>query len=138
MGADAERFLEHWHRIVAERDLEALHEVLAPDVTLGAPPYWQKLEGREVVEHLLGLIVHTIEGFTYHREWTRGGELALEFHGRVGELEIQGVDLITLDDAGRIRNLDALIRPLNAVTRLRDTIAPQMAAFLSERQPPRA
>ena len=88
-------FLTEWHRIVAARDLDAVPNMLAEKVTLGAPPYWQKLEGRDLVGHLLGLIVHTIEGFTYHREWRNGTELALEFTGRIGKLDLQGVDLIS-------------------------------------------
>ena len=133
MADVAERFLVEWHRIVAERDLAALGLALAEDVTLGAPPYWEKLRGRPLVRHLLGLIVQTIEDFTYHREWRDGSELALEFRGHVGELDLQGIDLISLDGGGRIQNLDVLIRPLNAASKLRDLIAPQMAEFLEAR-----
>jgi hypothetical protein len=129
-------FLDEWHRIVAEKDVDALRGVLAPDVTLGAPPYWRKLEGREIVQHLLGLIVDTIEGFTYHREWQDGRELALEFSGRVGALELQGIDLISLDERLRIRNLDVMIRPINAAVALREAIAPRMATFLAGRARP--
>ena len=126
-------FLTEWHRIVAERDLDALANVLADDVAIGAPPYWQKLRGRDLVAHLLGRIVHTIEGFTYHREWISDRELALEFTGHVGDHQLQGIDLITLDAHGRIANLDVLMRPINAVTALRDVIAPQMADYLATR-----
>jgi hypothetical protein len=139
VSAPEDRFLREWHRIVAERDVAALGAVLAADVTLGAPPYWNKLAGRELVQHLLGLIVHTIEHFTYHREWTQGRELALEFRGRVGETELQGIDLITLDAEGRIQNLDVLMRPVNGIVALRDRIAPRMAEYLAQRSsaPPR-
>ena len=131
MKTDTERFLTEWHRIVAARDLAALPGLLAPNVTLGAPPYWQRLEGERTVGHLLGLILQTIEDFTYHREWVQGAELALEFTGRVDALELQGIDLITLEAGGRVRNLDVLMRPVNAVLALRDRIAPQMVRFLS-------
>jgi hypothetical protein len=133
MEPDAKAFLERWHRIVAERDLTALHDVLAADVTLGAPPYWNKLTGRPVVERLLGLILETIDGFRYRREWVAGRELALEFHGRVGELELQGIDLITLDADGRIASIDVPMRPMNAVAALRERIAPRMAEWLAQR-----
>ena len=127
----AERFLAAWHRVVAERDLDALADLLAEDVSLGAPPYWPRLEGRRVVQHLLGLVIETIEGFSYHREWVSGSELALEFRGRVGDRELQGIDLISLDAEGRIRRLDVPMRPVNAVVALREAIAPRMAAFLA-------
>ena len=126
-------FLTHWHRIVSEKDLDALSRILAHDVSIGAPPYWARMQGRDLVHHLLGLIVNTIEGFTYRREWQKGNELALEFTGRIGEFELQGIDLISLDDRGLIQNLDVLIRPANAIDLLRETIAPQMAAFLARK-----
>lgn len=126
-----ESFLEEWHRIVANRDLAALSDILAEDVRIGAPPYWTKLEGRPIVHHLLGLIIETIEGFTYHREWQDGPELALEFQGKVGDLDVQGIDLITLNETGQVQNLDVLMRPTNTILRLQEIIAPQMAKFLS-------
>ena len=128
------RFQREWHRLVSKRDVAALDGVLAADVTLGAPPYWQKLEGRDVVRHLLGLIIVTIEDFTYHREWEAGGEIALEFTGHLGENRLQGIDLISLNERGEIQNLDVLIRPENAIASLRKIIAPQMLEFLSGRQ----
>jgi len=131
-------FLERWHRIVAERDLEGLHEELAEDVSFGVPPYWQRIEGRDMTEHLLGLVINTIEDFTYHREWVSGNEFALEFHGHVGENELQGIDLITLGDGesgndGKLIRLDVMIRPENALIALREHIAPRMVAFLTKR-----
>ena len=123
-------FLPEWHRIVAERDLDGLAKVLAPDVTMGAPPYWTPLEGHDIVHHLLGLIVTTIEDFSYHREWQQDRELALEFKGHLGDTLLQGIDLITLSPSEQIQHLDVLIRPANALEELRTIIAPQMTAFL--------
>jgi hypothetical protein len=62
-----------------------------------------------------------------------GSELALEFRGRVGGLELQGIDLISLDASGRVRRLDVPMRPINAVSALRDAIAPRMAKYLAQR-----
>jgi hypothetical protein len=132
MPVDARSFLTEWHRIVGEKDLAALPAMLAEDITMGAPPYWAKLQGRDLVRHLLGIVIQTIENFTYQREWQNGRELALEFTGHVGEVELQGIDLITLDEHFAIRNLDVLMRPVNGVIRLRETIAPQMAEFRSQ------
>jgi len=130
MSADAGAFLKQWHRIAEERDIAAIEGLLAEEVSLGAPPYWTKLQGRRMVNHLLGLILQTIEGFTYHREWTDGAELALELTGRVGELDVQGIDLISLDDENKVRNIDVMIRPVNAVIALQKIISPKMEAFL--------
>ena len=127
-------FLAKWHPVVKDRDLAGLETLLAPDVSMGAPPYWDRLRGRPLVHHLLGLIIHTIKDFSYHREWhddSRGnGEIALEFHGHVGELDLQGIDLISLNDRGEIQKLDVVIRPMNALAALRDVITPKMAVYL--------
>ena len=131
MSAEAQAFLKQWHRIAAERDTAAIEDLLAEGVSVGAPPYWAKLQGRGLVNHLLGLILQTIEGFTYHREWMDGAELALEFTGRVGDLDVQGVDLISLDDEIKVRNVDVMIRPVNAVIALQKIISPKMEACLT-------
>jgi hypothetical protein len=109
--SDVAGFLRDWHR----------------------PPYWQRFAGRDVVHQLLGIIIHTIQGFTYHREWQQGSELALEFTGRVGELELQGIDLITLDDRPAIAKRDVLMRPIRAIEALQEIVAPQMTAFFARR-----
>ena len=128
------KFLSKWHPLVVQKNLSALDEILAEDVTMGAPPYWDKLSGRPIVHHLLGLIIQTIEDFTYYREWhddSRGeGEIALEFRGHIGHMALQGIDLITLDANGQIQNLDVMIRPMNSLEELRKIIAPKMLEFL--------
>jgi len=134
----ADRFLTEWHRIVAAKDLDGLDRVLAPDIALSAPPYWEPFRERDLVHHLLGLILETIEDFTYHREWQNGREIALEFTGSVAGRNLQGIDLITLDDADQVANLDGLIRPANAVEALRDAIAPKITAYLASRTTTRA
>lgn len=130
MTAHADEFLVAWHRAVAERDPEALGALLSPDISMGAPPYWKRLEGKMIVQALLGVIVDTIDDFAYQRELIDGSNLALEFTGRVGELELQGIDLITLDDNGRLTQLDVMIRPINAMLALRDSVAPKIAVAL--------
>jgi len=131
MPDTADRFLDAWHEAVAARDTASLEPLLAEAVSIGAPPYWQKLEGRPLVHFLLGLILETIENFTYHREWVDGRELALEFTGSVDGLDLQGIDLITLGADGRIANLDVLIRPANAVSALIARVAPRMQKHLA-------
>ncbi len=136
MASTKDEFLEKWHRLVEARDLVALESILAKDVSLGAPPYWDKLTRRPIVHYLLGLIIQTVEDFSYDREWhddsRRTGEIALEFRGHVGGLDVQGIDLITLNDRGELQNLDVMIRPMNALSALRDVIAPQMMEFLQK------
>ena len=128
---EVDRFLDEWHRIIREQDLAAIVEILADDVEIGAPPYWNKLEGKELVGHLLGLILETIEEFTYHRQWRSGRELALEFTGVVDGHQLQGVDLITVNEEGLLAKIDVPMRPLGTIEHLRDKIGPKMQKYLA-------
>ena len=128
MGVDGREFLDRWHRMVAERDVSALDGLIAEDISMGAPPYWTRLEGKPMVMRLLGIIVTTFEDFQYHREWVDGGELALEFTAKVEGLDLHGVDLISVDDDGRMRRLDVMIRPLNALTKLASVVRDKIQA----------
>jgi hypothetical protein len=133
MADPVDGFLEEWHRAVREKNVEALRGLLAPNASIGAPPYWQRIEGSDLVAHLLGVIVRTIDDFTYHRQWRNGSELALEFTGRVGDLDLQGIDLISVNDEGLLAKIDVPMRPMNAVQALQKIVAPQVMAFLKER-----
>lgn len=135
MADEADGWLSEWHRIVSEKDVDSLARLLAEDVSLAAPPYWEPFRGRVIAHHLLGLILDTIEEFTYHREWRNGSEYALEFTGTVAGLNLQGLDLISLNDRGEVQKLDVLIRPANAVEALREIVAPRIGAFLAGSKP---
>ena len=129
MPIDAEDFLVSWNRAVHARNTEGLAALLADEVSMGAPPYWNRIEGKAVVAQLLGIIVETITDFTYHRQWVNGAELALEFEGHVGDCALQGIDLITLGADGLITRLDVMIRPENALVLLRERVGPRMLEF---------
>lgn len=124
-------FWTRWHEIVASGERDAFAPLLADGISIGAPPYWDRIEGRDVVAFLLGVILSTIEEFEYHREWVDGRDLALEFTGRVGDKHVQGIDLITLGADGRIEHFDVLMRPLNTIVALREVVAPQMVEFFA-------
>jgi hypothetical protein len=133
MADRASQFLEQWHRIVRSKDADAIAAILSPDVEVGGPAYWGKLRGKDTVAHFLGLGIRISAGLTFLREWTSQEGLAIEFKGKIGEQSFQGINLVTLDDAARVKTLDILIRPIGAVAALRDLVTPQMTAYLLER-----
>jgi hypothetical protein len=130
MADTASQFIERWHRIVRGKDADAIPTILAPDVEVGGPAFWGKLRGKDTVAHFVGLGIRISAGLTFLREWASEQGIAIEFKGKIGEQSFQGVNLITLDDAGRVKTLDILIRPINAAAALRDLVTPQMTAYL--------
>jgi hypothetical protein len=123
-------FLTEWHRIIREKDAAAFPAILAENVAIGPPPYWNRLEGKDTVAFLLGVILNTIENFEYRREWRDGAELALEFTGNVEGKSLQGIDLITVDSDGLLARIDVPMRPVEAINILMEKVQPQMMKYL--------
>jgi hypothetical protein len=51
----------------------------------------------------------------------------LRFRTRVGDRELEGVDILTFDDAGLVREFTVLVRPYSAATALREAMAARLA-----------
>jgi len=108
-----------WRRFIAGRDPALLESLLADEVVFSAPTYWKPRTGKVTVMIVLMAVTEVLEDFTYHREWIDERDWALEFSARVGDLDLKGIDLVSLDGAGKISGLEVLIRPPNAVAALR-------------------
>jgi hypothetical protein len=66
--------------------------------------------------------------FRYSKEVLCGNHAVLEFESKVGDTYVNGVDIITCNDAGRIIEFKVMIRPLQAVNMMHK----QMAAMLEK------
>jgi len=117
----------HPFRIAAEnKDLEAMTEVLREDVVLHSPIPFRGFEGREIVLGVLTHVVATLEDFRYTDELAEGDTVALRFKARVGDRELEGIDLLELDADGRVAELTVFMRPMSALKAFNE----QMAARL--------
>ncbi len=101
---------------------------LAPDVVFHSPVTFRPYVGIEAVSALLGVVFETFEDFRYTDELEGDEICALVFEARVGDREVQGVDLLRFDDSGRISELTVMVRPLSAVTALAEAVGPRLAA----------
>ena len=105
--------------VVAKGDKDAIGPLLAEDVKFLPPTYWKTWTGRDAVAAVLGHVGQVFSDFRYRRVMVEGNDWALEFQCKVGELGAVGVDLITLDDSGRIATFEVVMRPHKAVGALR-------------------
>lgn len=114
---------------VEARDLDALVGTLAPDVVLHSPVTFRPYTGREAVGTLLRLIAETFEDMRYTDE-LRGpdGVEVLVFRARVGDREIEGVDILRPGADGLIADLTAVIRPLSGLAALAEAIGPKVSS----------
>jgi hypothetical protein len=110
---------------VDARDHAAVVRLLADDVVLHSPIAFEPFRSRAVVRRLLGVLINEVfDDFASTDELTGGVDVhALVFRTRVGEMEVEGLDLLRFDADGSIAELTVMVRPLRAALALRDAIA---------------
>jgi hypothetical protein len=107
---------------VEAQDLDAMVDALAEDVVFHSPITFRPFEGREAVAMLLGVVFRTFEEFRYTDELDGDEVKALVFQARVGDKEIEGLDLLRFDAAGKIADFTVMVRPLSGAMALADAV----------------
>ena len=63
------------------------------------------------------------------REWRNDTSAVLEFETEIDGIRINGVDIITCGDQGRITHFKVMVRPLKAINLLHRLMGEQLAAI---------
>jgi SnoaL-like domain len=104
-----------FERAVNAKDLAALTDLLAPDVAFRSPVVYRAYEGREAVSAVLGAAARVFEDFEYVQRFESDDRAALIFKARVGDREVEGLDLVRFDDDGMVAELTVMVRPMSGV-----------------------
>jgi len=112
---------------VESKDLDATLGCLAEDVVFRSPVVFKPYEGRESIRQLLGIIMEVFEDFRYTAELNDGEHSVLVFQTRVGNRELQGLDLLRWGDDGLATEFTVMVRPLSAAIALAETVGPRLA-----------
>lgn len=130
----AAKTLQRWHAMLANRDLKALPDLLAPDAVFRSPMAHTPYPGAPVVSMILNTVINVFEDFTYHRELATGDGLSvvLEFSARVGDKQLKGIDLIRFNEQGQIIEFEVMIRPLSGLQALGEEMGRRLAPYLAE------
>jgi len=122
----------HPFRVAAEaKDVELMTETLREDVVLHSPILFRGFEGREIVGQVLSHVAATLEDLTDVGELQDGDSVCLRFQAKVGELELEGIDYLTLDAEGRVADLTVFMRPLKAVNAFNELMKARLEAAQS-------
>ena len=124
--------LQAWHQVVQSRDMRLLDGLLADDVVFHSPVVHTPQVGKAVTAQYLGAAFHVFfnESFRYVREVAGPRDAVLEFQVEIDGIAVNGVDMLTWDDDGRIVDFKVLIRPLKAI----HLIHQKMGAMLQAQQ----
>jgi len=106
-------------------------ETLREDVELHSPILFRGFEGIETVGVILGHVAEVLEGLTYVDEAIgEDNTVVLRFKADVGDLELEGIDYLTLDEEGKVADLTVFMRPLSALTAFNARMAERLGVEL--------
>lgn len=136
--------IERWHQHLRGKLEGGLDELLHDDVVFLSPIVFTPQEGKAVTTKYLMAAGQTLPGerpegadvsegsggFRYTKQIVDGHHAMLEFETTVEGKYVNGVDIITCDDDGKIVEFKVMIRPLQAV----NLVHAQMKAALEMMQ----
>ena len=109
--------LARWYAYVKSQDHAALLDMLHPDAVFESPVVHAPQLGRDIVYKYLASADKVLggPGFAYVGEWTAPNSAVLEFQNVIEGIKVDGVDIITWDEDGRIVHFKVMVRPLKAI-----------------------
>jgi hypothetical protein len=109
--------LDAWHQIVKSKSPVGLNEILADDVTFHSPVVHTPQEGKAITLLYLTAAHEVLgnESFRYVREVVNEHDAVLEFSVEIEGVLVNGVDMISWNDEGKITDFKVMLRPLQAI-----------------------
>jgi len=117
--------LETWHRLVRTSDPAGLWDLLAEDAVFHSPVVHTPQRGRQLAFWYLAAAFKVFfnDSFRYVREVVDGQHAVLEFQTEIDGIVVNGVDMITWNDDGRIVDFKVMLRPLKAINLIHQKMA---------------
>lgn len=106
-----------WHKLLKTKDAAGLDNLLADDVVFYSPVVHTPQVGKPITTLYLtaALYVFANDSFKYLREIISDNNAVLEFTTVIDGITVNGVDMITWGEDGRITEFKVMVRPLKAI-----------------------
>ena len=134
--------LDRWHQHLKGQLPGGLDALLHEDCVFLSPVVFSPQRGREISKLYLSAAANVLPGdeadstpatnddehgkFRYTKKIAEGHHAMLEFGTMVGEVSVNGVDIITCDDDGWIIEFKVMMRPYKALDAVREKMAAMM------------
>ena len=111
---------DSFRRAVEARKIDDMVDAFTEDAVIHSPVSFKPIEGRAAIRTLLTILLEVLQEFRYtdqleSNEGTRG----LIFQARVGDRELEGLDLLRFNNSNQIYDLTVMVRPRSAIEALR-------------------
>jgi hypothetical protein len=130
-----EQVVERWHRFVTGGSPGELDGLLADDVVFYSPIVHTPQRGRDITTAYVRAAAEALLGdggraaFHYTKQVLAGDVAVLEFETTVHGKFANGVDIIRCDEEARIVELGVMIRPLQAVNAVHESMSALLASM---------
>ena len=121
--------LDKWYGYMKSHDHTALWELLHPDAVFESPVVHTPQRGRDITFKYLSGAEKVLggPGFRYVGEWRSASGAVLEFETEIDGISLNGVDIISFAEDGRIVHFKVMVRPLKAINLLHRLMGEQLA-----------
>jgi hypothetical protein len=122
--------IANWHRVLETKDAAGLNILLAENAVFHSPVVHTPQVGKAITHRYLTAAFGVLfnESFRYVREIVSDHDAALEFVVEIDGISVNGVDMITWDDDGRIVDFKVMLRPLKAINLIHQKMAAMLQA----------
>ncbi|CAN5206535.1 nuclear transport factor 2 family protein [soil metagenome] len=122
--------LETWHRLVRDQDPSGLDALLADDAVFYSPVVHTPQRGKKLAVGYLGAAFHVFfnPSFRYVREIVGATDAMLEFETEIDGVLVNGIDLISWNEAGQIVEFKVMVRPLKAMNLIHQKMGEMLQA----------
>lgn len=114
-------------RASVESKEPAVDELFAEDVVFRSPVVFKPYEGRDAIRVIFDAVLQVFEDFRYVDQVETGDTAVLVFQARVGDREVDGVDILRYDGEGRIAEMLVMVRPMSGMQALAEAMQAQLA-----------
>ena len=116
--------LKNWHTFLDTKNPNILDELLANEVIFYSPIVWAPQEGKQITKLYLMAALEVFGGensnFTYVKQVIDNNQFILEFNTIIDGITVNGVDMITVNDEGKIISFKVMVRPLKAINKVHE------------------
>jgi hypothetical protein len=134
MHSLAQKTYEIWSSFIQHPQTTKLQEILAEEVVFHSPVVWTPQVGKPITMLYLMAATEVLRtDFQYLRKIidAESKKWVLEFQCKIEDVVVNGVDMIELNDEGKIIDFKVMIRPLKAI----NAIHTKMGEMLEKLKP---
>jgi hypothetical protein len=121
-----------FRRAAEAKDFSAGVQLFRPDVVFRSPAVFKPYEGIEALGAVLQNVVEVFEDFRYIDQVETGDTAVLIFEARVGDKQLNGVDILRFDEDGLIGEMMVMVRPASGLMALGEEMGRRLSAAAAD------